>query len=338
MENKQVLDISTSTIIRVFAVLLVIAFLFSIWPILANIFLAIVIASGVEPAVKGLSKVKIPRFICAVIVYMAGFLIFTSVFYMVFPSLITEIKQLSTDIPGKYSELITGVEQFFGRSSAEVNIQDKFGIFFNDIQARISGEASNIFVFISDLFGNLMSFMLVLVISFYLVIKKNGIEHFLESFVPDQHKEYAVDLWKRVQSRLGRWFQVQIILGVFVGTFMFFALWLLGVKYALTIAFMVGVLEIIPVIGPITAGLITFVLVSSQSPLLALGAIAIYFGIEQIQQNLLVPNFLSKAIGLNPIIMIIALLVGAQLMGFWGIVLAIPISVTLLEFLKDFRK
>jgi len=336
--NKQILDISTSSIIRVFVVLLVIAFLFSIWPILANIFLAIVIASGVEPAVRGLSKIKIPRFISAVIIYLAGLLIFTSVFYMVLPSLITEIKQLSSDVPGKYTELIAGIEQFFGKSPSPANTQDQFGNFFNDIQARISGEASNIFGFISDLFGNVMSFMLVLIISFYLVIQKNGIERFLESFVPDQHKEYAVDLWERVQSRLGRWFQVQLLLGVFVGTFMFLALWLLGVKYALTIAFLAGVLEIIPVIGPIVAGLITFILVSSQSPLLALGAIAIYFGIEQIQQNLLVPNFLSKAIGLNPVLIIIALLVGAQLMGFWGIVLALPISVTLLEFLKDFRK
>lgn len=336
--NKQVLDISTSSIIRVFVVLLVIAFLFSIWPILANIFLAIVIASGVEPAVRGLAKIKIPRFISAVIIYAAGFLIFTSVFYMVLPSLITEIKQLSTDIPGKYTELITGVEQFFGRSHSEVNIQDRFGNFFNDIQAKISDEASNIFGFLSGLFGSLMSFMLVFVISFYLVIQKNGIEHFLESFVPAAHKEYAIDLWKRVQSRLGRWFQVQLLLGLFAGTFMFLALWLLGVKYALTIAFMVGVLEIIPVIGPIIAGLITFVLVSPQSPLLALGAIVIYFAIEQIQQNVFVPSFLSKAIGLNPIIIIVALLVGAQLIGFWGIVLAIPISVTLLEFLKDFRK
>jgi len=257
---------------------------------------------------------------------------------LILPSLITESRQLSTDVPDGYVEIIRDVEQFFGKSSSQINIEGQIKSFFGGVQSRISGNASNIFGFFSSLFGGIISSLLVLVISFYLVLQKNGIERFVRSFTPDQHEEYAVDLWKRVQTRLGRWFQVQLLLGVFVATFMFLALWLMGVKYALTIAFMAGVLEIIPVIGPITAGLITLVLISFQSPLLALGAIGIYFVIEQIQQNFFVPSVFSKAIGLNPVAIIIALLVGMQLAGLWGIILAIPISVTLSEFLKDFRK
>jgi len=336
--GKQVLDISTSSIIRVFIVLLVIAFVLSIWQILASVFLAVVIASGLEPAVKALAKIKIPRLLAALLIYAVGFVILTSVFYTILPALIIESRQLSSELPSAYSELLRSIEQFFGQVPSQVNIQEQIVGFLATIQGNISAGTSNIFAFTSNLFGGLLSLTLVIVISFYLVVQKDGIEHLLRSFVPQIHEEYVVDLWKRVQKRLGRWFQGQLLLGLFVGTLMFLALWLMGVKYALTIALMAGVLEIIPVIGPIAAGLIALVLISFQSPLLALGAILVYLVIEQLQQHLFVPVVMAKAIGLNPVIIIIAFLVAAKLIGFWGILLAIPIAVTLAEFVKDFRK
>jgi len=336
--DKQILDISTSTIIRVVAVLLVIGFLFTIWQILASIFLAVVIASAMEPAVRGLTKIKIPRFIGATLVYLVAISVLASVFYAVIPTLITETRQLSTDLPQSYENLIYDVERFFGREPTGIDLQEQFRGLVTNIQQSIGGATSNIFTFTFGLFGGILSFVLVFVISFYLVIQKDGVERFLRSFVPGGHQEYIVDLWQRVQRKLGRWFQGQLLLGVFVGLLFFIALWLMGVKYALTIAFMVGVFEIIPVIGPITAGLIAFALISFQSPMLAVYAILAFILIEQLQNNLVLPSVMSKTTGLNPVIIIVALLVGIELAGVWGLVLAIPASVTIVEFIKDLRK
>jgi len=338
MNNKQVLDISTSSIIRVFVVLIAIGFLFAIWQIVASIFLAIVFASALEPAVAALGKLKIPRLLAAPIVYGIVLLVLTSAFYAVFPTLVHETRQLASDFPASYSEFIKSIEQFFGSTSININVQEQIGSFLNNIQQSISAGASNIFAFTANLFGGLVSFVLVFVISFYLLLQKNGVEHFLRAFVPQAHQDYAVDFSKRVQYKLGRWFQGQLLLGVFAGTVMFVALWLMGVKYALTIAFMIGVLEIIPVIGPITAGLIAFVLISFQSPMLALGVIVVYLVVEQVQQYLIYPVVITRAVGLNPILVIVALLVGINLIGFWGILLAIPVTVTISELVKDFRK
>ncbi len=336
--GKQVFDISTSTIIRTVIVLLAVAFIFSIWQILASVFFAIVIAAGMEPAVKGLVKIKIPRFAAAVVLYIFALSILTSVFYLVFPILITETRQLSADLPAGYTELVRDIEKFFGRTPSDIGIQEKVGGFFTNIQQEIARETTNIFTFVSGLFGGILSFVLVFVSSFYLLLQKDGVEHFLKSVVPKDHQDYAVDLWKRVQVRLARWFRGQLVLALFAGTLMFVVLWLMGVKYALTIAFMVGVLEVIPVIGPIIAGIVTFALISFQSPMLSLVAVIAYFFIEQIQQNLFMPRVLSRAIGLNPIIIIVSLLVAAKLIGFWGILLAIPIAVTVMEFVRDFKK
>lgn len=336
--NKQVLDISTSTIIRVVVVLIAVAFFFSIWQILASVFLAVVIASGLEPGVRALTKIKIPRFVAAVLIYAVGFIILTSVFYAVLPTLISETRELSSDLPAAYTEALKSVERFFGQIPAQANIQDQMRKFLTSAQEGLLGGAPNIFAFVFNLFGGLLSSALVLIISFYLVLQKDGIAHLLKSFVPAAHADYVVDLWMRVQKRLGKWFQGQLLLGVFVATFMFIALWLMGAKYALSIAFVAGVLEIVPVIGPITAGLVALVLISFQSPMMALAAIAVYIVIEQLQQHLFVPVVMAKAIGLNPVIIIVALLVGAQLIGFWGLLLALPVAVTLAEFVRDFKK
>jgi len=336
--NKQVLDISTSSIIRVFAVLLVIGFIFAIWEILASVFLAIVIAAGMEPAIRAMSKVKIPRFISAIIIYVGALAVITAVFYTVFPTLLNEVKQLSTDFPEDYASIIVSIEEFFGKTPVDIDVKQQIGGFLGGIQESISAGSPNIFAFLSNLFGGLVSFVLVFVISFYLALQKDGIEHFIKSVLPASHQEYAVDLWTRVQYRFGKWFQGQLLLALFVGMLMFAVLWSMGVKYALSIAFLVAVLEIIPVIGPIIAGLIALVLISFQSPMLAIGAVIAYVLIEQIQQHIFLPRVMSRAIGLNPIIIIVALLIAAKLIGFWGLILAIPIAVTISEFVRDFRK
>ena len=336
--GKQVLDISTSSIIRVFVVLLVIGFIFAIWQILASVFLAIVIAAGMEPAIRAMSKVKIPRLISAIIIYAIALTVITAVFYTIFPTLLNEVKQLSTDFPEDYAGIIVNIEEFFGKTPVDIDVKQQIEGFLGGVQESISVGAPNIFAFLFNLFGGIISFVLVFVISFYLALQKDGIERFIKSIVPVGHQEYAIDLWTRVESRIGKWFQGQLLLALFVGILMFVVLWFMGVKYALTIAFLVGVFEIVPVIGPIIAGLIAFVLISFQSPMLAVGAMIAYLLIEQIQQHIFLPHVMSRAIGLNPIIIIVSLLVAANLIGLWGVILAIPIAVTVSEFVKDFRK
>lgn len=336
--DKQTLDISTSSILRVFFVLLLVGFVFTIWQILASIFLAVVVAAALEPAVHAFGKVKIPRLLGAVVVYTIACAVFAAVFYAVLPTLGAELRQLSSDLPARYAEFIGNIGKFFGTTSIEFNIQEQIREFSANLQENLSAGISNIFAFTFNIFGGLTSFLFVLVVSFYLVLQKDGLEHFLRSFLPAAHQEYVINLWNRVRQKLGRWFQGQLLLALFVGVLMFLVLWLMGVKYALTIAFMAGVLELIPVIGPITVGLVALALISLQSPLLALGAVLAYLAIEQIQQYLVAPLVTSKAIGVNPIVLVIALLVAVKIIGFWGVLLAVPLALTLSEVVKDFRK
>lgn len=334
----QTLNISTSSIIRVFIVLLLIAFIFSVWQIIASVFLAIVIASGVEPGVKALTKLKFPRFLAALIIYVVGLAVIASVFSAILPALVTETKQLSVEFPAVYKNFVQSIQDFWGFSVEDESTKEQVQNILLQLQETLSKNASNIFAFTFNLFGGLLSFLLVIVISFYLVLQKDGIEDLLRSIIPQNHQEYAFDLWKRVQKRLGRWFQYQLLMGVSVGLLFFIVLWVMNVKYALTLALLAALFEIVPVIGPIIVGLTSFVLVSFQSLMLGGGVVLAYIVIEQIQQQVLLPSVMARAIGLNPVIIIVSLLVAGKLIGLWGVILAIPFAVMMSELVKDFRR
>lgn len=150
---KQVLDISTGSIIRVFAVLLLIGFLFSIWQILASIFMAVVIASVAEPGISFLTRLRLHRFIAAMLVYLAGIGIVASAFFLVIPTLVVESRQISTDLPVAYEQLVNDIEIFFGNEPSQINAGEHFRSLFGNFQQGIGGIGSNIFSITFGLFG-----------------------------------------------------------------------------------------------------------------------------------------------------------------------------------------
>ena len=130
----------------------------------------------------------------------------------------------------------------------------------------------------------------------------------------------------------------QLILVLFIGTTLFPLLWAFGVQYALTLAVIAGVLEVIPVIGPVTAGTIIFISALFQSPALALLSVTVYTALEQVQQTFIVPTVVSRAIGLSPVLIVLFIAVGATLAGFWGALLAIPAGIVITEVITDMKR
>jgi predicted PurR-regulated permease PerM len=123
-----------------------------------------------------------------------------------------------------------------------------------------------------------------------------------------------------------------------VGCLTYIGLYFLGIKYALTLALVAALLEIIPYIGPILAAIPAVILGFAQSPFLALLVILLFVVIQQLENYIIVPQVMKKTVGLNPIVIIIVMLIGAKLAGVIGIILAVPVAAAVAEFLKDIRK
>jgi len=115
----------------------------------------------------------------------------------------------------------------------------------------------------------------------------------------------------------------------------YIGLLILGVKYALMLALIASITELVPYIGPIIGAIPAVVLAFAQSPMLAVFVVALYYGIQLVENNILTPKIMEKAVGINPIISIVALLVGFKVAGVVGAILSIPVATAVSVFVKD---
>lgn len=333
---KQEWDISATTIFKIILIGLVFVFLFLVRDILAMLFAALIIASAVSRPVNYLQKRKVPRILGTLFVYVAVFVVFSALLYIVVPPLAQEIKILTTNTPelvDKIQNSISFVQGLVPRGDLQNNFQ-----FLNQISDQLNSITSGIFASTISIFGGFFSFLVILVLSVYLTLQQAGLKNFILSFVPATNQIYASGLIDRIESRIGAWVVGQIILAATIGIMAFISLIILGVKYALVLAIIAGILEVVPYVGPILSALIAGFLVFLQSPILGLWTLLIFWIIQQAENYLIVPQVMKKAVGLNPIVVIVAILIGGKLAGFIGILLAVPMAAALVEAMRDLQR
>lgn len=333
--EKQIsINITTGAIVKVLVWALLIAAIFAMKDLVLVVLTAIVIASFVGGAADAIEKWKLGRTLSVVMIYAVSIGLLAGVFYLFVPVLLTEsvnvINVLAQYLPDS-SSLLEIKEGIVAGIEGVSNIGGLVG----QSSELVSSVSGNFFGAISGIFGGLVNLILITVISFYLSIDRNGIEHFLRIVVPLSHEEYAISLWERSQRKIALWFQGQMVLGLLVGVLTYLGLAILGVKYALMLALVAGIMELIP-FGIILAAVpaISFGYLDGGFTMGFLVA-GFYLIVQQFENYLIAPLVVQKVTGVSPLIVILAVLVGTQLAGFWGLILAIPVAVVLMEFAND---
>jgi len=175
-------------------------------------------------------------------------------------------------------------------------------------------------------------------ISFYLSIQEKGIEKFFRIILPMEHEEYAVDLWERSRKKIALWMKGQMLLGILIAILTYLMLSLMGIEYALLLAIIAGTMELIPygiLVALIPAVYFSYLTGGVSSALMVTGA---YLILHQFEAFLFSPLVIKNVVGLSPLVVILAAVIGFELGGFWGLVLAIPVSVFLMELVSDVEK
>jgi len=334
MNDSQTINISTSTIFRVILILLGLVFLYLVRDILLIVFVAIIIAAAINGPVSWMQRHKVPRILGVIFIYLLLLLLIASVVTLIFPPLSAQVKQLANHFPEFMEKISLSFQELSGKYKIEGNLQS----LLDKLSNSLNQATTNVFGTIINLFGGLFSAGVVLVISFYLAVQEKGVKRFMISMTPTEHKHYVSDLIERIYGKIGGWLRGQLILMLIVGILVYIGLYFLGVKYALTLALVAGLLEIVPYIGPFVALAPAVVLTFIQSPLLALLVIILYIVIQQLEGYVIVPQVMKKTVGLNPIVVIIVMLIGAKLAGIMGIILSVPLAAAAMEFFKDFQK
>jgi predicted PurR-regulated permease PerM len=337
MQNMTI-QITTGTVVKVIFLLALAALLWHLRELVLIVLTSIVIASAIEPAAKGLIKYKIPRILSVLVVYLLFFAIFFGVVFFLVPPVLEETSSLLSTLPS-YLENIGAS----GALTQDAIVETRslisgisLGETTQQLDAILSGASSNFLAAMSLVFGGIISFILIVVFSFYFAVSERGIQEFLRVVTPIQHEEYVIDLWRRSQYKIGLWMQGQFLLAVIIGVLVYLGLSILGVPYALVLAVIAATLELIPVFGPILASIPAIAIGFTTGGLTtALIVTAFYLIIHQFENHLIYPLVVTKVVGVPPIMVILALLIGAKLAGILGILLSVPFAAIMQELFSD---
>ncbi|MDD2730796.1 MAG: AI-2E family transporter [Candidatus Portnoybacteria bacterium] len=327
---NQTLNISTSTIFRFILIILGLVFLYLIRDILLMIFVAMIIAAAIDAPVCWLARHKVRRGLGVTMVYVAILLLLALFVYLVFPALAGQIKALAANLPSYLSGLGTSVSELEQKISMPAVQQ-----ILENVSNQLSEAATNAFGTVINVFGGIFSALVILVASFYLSVQDKGIKKFIAVITPVQHRPYVTSLTERIQLKLGSWLRGQLLLMLIVGLMIYIGLTLLKVKFALTLALIAGLLEIVPYIGPILGAVPALAMSFLQSPLLIFVVAALFVLVQQMENYIFTPLILRKVVGLNPLIIMISIIVGGKLGGVLGAVVAVPLVAAVSVFLGD---
>ena len=339
--GEKTIIITSGTIIKAIVIGFCFYLLYLLKDLLLVVLTAVMIASALDPLIVGFMRAKFPRLVGVLVVYIGIALIIVGAVYFFLPTFISDITLLSTTLPNYirsadlWNPLNSGVANIGGSGISLPTFS------FSDLASSVSGSftTGGIFTTISGFFGGVLSFIIIIVLSFYLSVQEDGIGEFLGVVVPAGYEQYVSSLWKRSQVKIGLWLQGQVLLGVLVGLLIYLGLSILGVKNALFLALIVAVFEIIPVFGIVLATLPAIAVALTDGGItLALLVIGLYTIVQQFEANLIYPLVVKKIVGLPSILVILALLAGSKLAGFLGILLSIPASAIITELLADLEK
>lgn len=342
MSNKTTISISTDTIIRTILILLAIAFLYVIKDVLALIFVAVVLSAAFDPLIDWLQARKFPRALSIIGVYLIFFLVVGGAIFLLAKPIGQEIKDISRAFPQYYKSINEGLTnlQNFGNSVTETTKNSPVSTTsLTDIAGSISQAGTSIFNALTSIFGGILSFFMVLLITFYLTVEEEGMKRLIQNMTPDRHKPYVAQLIVKIQRRMGYWLRGQLLLSVIVFVMVYIGLLIMNVKYALLLALLAGIFEVVPFLGPWISAIPGIFFAFSQGGLdKAFFVAVLYLVVQQIENNFIVPKVMGKTTGLNPLVVIIAILVGARLGGAIGALLAVPVTLALTVYFETFKE
>jgi|JI10StandDraft_1071094.scaffolds.fasta_scaffold04984_9 predicted PurR-regulated permease PerM len=332
-------DISSKSIIRVILFGFLIIALYYLRSLILVILTAIVIASFVESGVRFFGKRRMGRTLSVILIYLMSLLVLAGVFYLFIPVVVSQIDELAKII----TQYLPQVQQIqnTGGVIGNGNIGESATTLENIVtsfKAVTQGNSGGLFQTLTVLFGGIANVVLIGVISFYLSVEEHGIEKFLRIITPVKQEEYVLSLWERTRKKISRWIQGQMFLGLIIGILAFIGLSLLGIQYALIIALVAALFELIPfgmILATVPAVALGFAEGGTSVGLMTLG---FFIVLQQIENYILVPLIVRRATGVPPLIVILSLLIGLKLAGFWGIILAMPVAVFLLELFTDLEQ
>ncbi len=332
----------------VISLLIFTGFLGQILDIIVVLFVSVLFSAALDPSVDTLERYKIPRSlsvlcIFAILLGILGFFISQMI-----PLLASQLIELAKSVGDIINNITQGksnfifaenIQNFFNESIGSKNTDEILQELSQNLETlgtQLQSIAGDTFEVIKNLFNGIVNFFLVLILTFFLVVDEKSVNEFFISLFPSKHGEYIIEKSEAIKKKVGLWLRGQVILMVMMFLISLIAYGILNLDFALTLAMLAGIAELIPVMGVFLAAIPALLVAFNQSPWLMLWTAIAIIVIQQLEGNLLVPLVMKKAVGLNPIIVILAMLIGFKILGILGAIIAVPVATTLSIFVLDY--
>lgn len=311
--------------------------LYEIREVLLTIYISSLLAIGLSPIVRRLEKgkvlsgrIRLPRWLAILSLYLAFLGAVALVVALVLPPVVAQLTELFQDLP-KYADQLQA--QLIQRGL--VNKRWQWSSLFANLQAP--GVAlSGLFGALTGVFAVFGKIVTVLILPFYLLLESASLRNGLLSLIRAENRSRADRIMRAVTVKVGAWLGGQLLLAAIIGTTATIGFWLLGVPYFYVLGLIAAIGEMIPVVGPILAAIPAIGLAATVSPQTALFTLLYCWAQQFVENNFLVPRIMERQVGVSPVTIMIALLIGSTLLGFLGAILAVPSAAIAQVFLQEY--
>lgn len=295
------------------------------------VFVAIIIGEAARPIVLLLERRRVPRPLGVLLVLLVTAIIFGILIWILITPLVAEVGTLSANAP-TYSRRL---QAWMASSSATLHTNPQIGSFLDSISGQFFSSLQGLvpslirvpFTLLTGAFGGLLSLVVTVTITVFWLSSSAKLKPFLLGLFPQRLQPNVEEIFADMGRSLGGYVRGVLIAMLLIGVFTGLGLGILGVPYALLLGVLAGLTEAIPYIGPWLSGVVSVVVaLVTVDPLKALEVIILFIIVQQVEGNLVQPLVMSRSVHLDPLLVLVAILVGSELLGLMGAILAVPFA------------
>jgi predicted PurR-regulated permease PerM len=310
--KAQKVEISYKTIVFTVLFLIALVFVWQLRSLILLVFLCLIFMEGLNPLVTWLQKIRIPRVLAILIVYAAIIAAISFSLAGLIPALVEQSTNLIKALPSLSKSI-----NIWGLNPIDLSSQFKI---LENLPGNIASTAFSVF-------SNIISVFVFFVITFYLLLERKNFEKYLAQAFGQKNQNKALDIVTKLEKRLGSWVSAELFLMLIIGVLSYIGYLIIGLNYALPLAIIAGLLELVPNIGPTVAAVLAGLFGLTTSPLTAVLAVLCGIIVQQLENNFIVPKIMKETVGINPLITILLIASGAKLGGIIGAVIAVPVYI-----------
>ena len=307
------------------------AFFSFLWKLFIPFLIAALIAYLLHPLVEKLHEWNIHRGLAILLIYLIFFGGVGYLFYKGYPAIVHQVRDLNENLPEFIRMYESWIYQVYSYTSfLPETVHDKIDQLIATLETSLDNLLGRLALGFTRIFDMILIITVIPVLVFYFIKDYVKIESFFMWFIPNKYKDEAAELLREVDKGLGGYIRGQLIVSLFVSIACLIIFKLLNVNYALLLAIVMGVTNIIPYFGPIIGAIPVVMISYTIGGNTVIFVIIAIFVIQVIEGNLLSPYIMGKTVKIHPVAIIFVLLLGGQLFGVWGMILAVP-ALTILK-------